>query len=204
MQTANSEHTKFNQTIIDSNLPSNLLTSPFHTYNNISPTNVISNPVLPQPLSTRPPLTPPSSHNKPKMSSPYKPHIRSTSPPSSYPSRKRIGSDEQPSHEPLIELSPSPSNSTMADRFPSLDDFGAGKPSHHTPTMPPIYPSFQFSLTQSPSSRTDFPPRPHRRHRQRFPHPRARRFGGRRSAVRRRERQRCHGGRWRRRGSPRG
>lgn len=99
-------------------------------------------PCYNSPYPTRPPLNLLSSHNKPKMSSPYKSHIRSTSPPSSYPSRKRIGSDE-PSHESLIELSPSPSNSTMADRFPSLDDFGAGKPSQPHPYHLPHLSIFQ-------------------------------------------------------------
>lgn len=43
---------------------------------------------------------------------------------------ERIGSDEE-GHEFLIDLyfdSPEQANGTMADRFPSLDDFAAGKP----------------------------------------------------------------------------
>lgn len=56
---------------------------------------------------------------------------------------ERIGSDEE-GHEFLIDLyfdSPEQANGTMADRFPSLDDFAAGEPLHNP---------FLLVLSQSP------------------------------------------------------
>ena len=144
-----------------------------------------------------------SSHNTHEMSSPYKLHIRTTSPPSS----KHINFND-PSNDYLIDLSPSLS---MADRFPDLDDFGAGERSVPTLTIPPC-PSLSLSHLPHPFTnpapgtntnkqlthtlRTDPRPQPHHQLKRRFPNARACRLGGRRGAVRRR----CYGGR-RRRGS---
>ena len=65
-----------------------------------------------------------------KVTRPYEVSAILTASPDSW---KRVGSDE-PGHEYLVGLS-SPKSSEMADRFPSLEEFGAGKlPSHlHCP-----------------------------------------------------------------------
>ena len=98
------------------------------------------------------------------MSSPY--HIHTVAPESSA-SWKREGSDE-PGHEYLIDLS-FDDNPDMADRFPSLEEFGAGKssPSHlriETPRPSPILPQNQKHVpkTQIQLTHTPFLIRPNR------------------------------------------
>lgn len=87
---------------------------------------------------------------------------------------ERVGSDEE-GHEFLIDLyfdSPEQANGTMADRFPSLDDFAAGELLHRPIVLmlSPLPPG-KSAVTVVKTANTKLANRPNRTQRQRYRRP---------------------------------